>query len=125
MNISRTKKQENFLLSFNELHKFLQIELREEFIKTLRGSTKSSSYELSFSDCLYTIRECYKNTTLSKYKDQLYLINNFRNIVVHDYTNEFYDISDPSVKTMEIIKTVYEFFIRPVTIQKFLMIKII
>lgn len=58
---------------------------------------------MSFSDCLFTIRECYKNTTLSKFKSQLYLINDFRNIIVHDYSDEFYDIAEPSVNTLEIM----------------------
>lgn len=120
MNKPRTKKQEEFLLYFNELHKFLQIELKEEFLKTERGRNKNAAHDISFSDCLQTIKERYKNTTLSKYKDQLYLINNFRNISVHDYTNTFHDIADPSVHTMEVMQNVYNYFVRPTTIKKYL-----
>lgn len=94
--------------------------MKEEFLKTERGRNKNAAHDISFSDCLQTIKERYKNTTLSKYKDQLYLINNFRNISVHDYTNTFHDIADPSVHTMEVMQNVYNYFVRPTTIKKYL-----
>ncbi|GAA3721465.1 CBS domain-containing protein [Salinicoccus jeotgali] len=120
MSTSRTKRQEEFLLSFNELHKFLQNELAVEFFKSKRGRSKESDHEITFSECIHTINERYKNTSLGQYVDQLHLINNFRNTIVHDYTKEFYDIADPSDHTMEIIRKVYNYFVKPTAIKKYI-----
>ncbi|WP_052256084.1 CBS domain-containing protein [Salinicoccus sp. YB14-2] len=120
MSTSRTKKQEEFLQSFNGLHKFLQDELVEEFLKSKRGRSKQSDHAITFSECIHTINERYKNTSLGQYVDQLHLINNFRNTIVHDYTEEFYDIADPSDHTMEIIQKVYNYFVKPTTIKKYI-----
>ena len=57
---------------------------------------------------------------LNNYIDQLHLINSFRNTIVHDFTNKFYDIAEPSDYTMEILNEVYNFFLNPITIKDYL-----
>lgn len=117
--IEKSNKQEEFIRLFNGLHKFLQNELYEDFMKTRRG--KESDYNLmTFDECLYTIKQKYKRTTLNNYIDQLYLIKNFRNTIVHESTNKFYNIAEPSDYTMEILKEVYSFFLHPIPIKKYL-----
>lgn len=117
--IEKSNKQEEFIRLFNELHKFLQTELYEDFMKTRRGK-ESDNNLMTFDDCLYTIKQKYKRTTLNNYIDQLYLIKNFRNTIVHESTNKFYNIADPSDYTMEILKEVYSFFLHPIPIKKYL-----
>lgn len=120
----KSSKQVEFIKLFNELHKFLQTELYVDFMKTKRGKEKKNKNNpMAFEECLYTIKNRYKHTILNNYIDQLYLINNFRNTIVHDSTNEFYDIAEPSDYTMKILKEVYNFFLKPITVKKYLNFK--
>lgn len=116
----KSSKQEKFIMLFNELHKFLQTELYVDFMKTKRGKEKQKNTTMTFEECLYTIKQRYGYTVLNNYIDQLHLINNFRNTIVHDYTNKFHDIAEPSDYTMEILNEVYNFFLNPITIKDYL-----
>lgn len=80
----KSSKQEKFIMLFNELHKFLQTELYVDFMKTKRGKEKQKNTPMTFEECLYTIKQRYRYTVLNNYIDQLHLINNFRNTIVHD-----------------------------------------
>lgn len=119
----KTKKQEKFLNSFNELHKLLNEKLKSDFLLTNKG--KVSTYNLTFSECLDTIKK-YKNSkyrSLSRFIDELYLVNNLRNTIVHDSTSVFYDIAEPSDHTMQIMDKLYSNFVRPISIKNYIVQK--
>lgn len=119
----KSNKQDKFIKVFNELHKFLQAELYVDFMKTKRGKEKQKNNPMTFEECLYTIKHRYRHTVLNNYINQLYLINNLRNTIVHESTNEFYDIAEPSDYTMEILNEIYNFFLNPVTVKDYLNLK--
>lgn len=120
MNIKKTNKQDEFINYFNELHTFLKKELRPEFLKTSRGRSHDQNYDMTFSECITTIKESNTLISLRVYQNELDLINNLRNTLVHNRTNKFYDIADPSDLSMKILKEVYNYFLRPAKITKYL-----
>ncbi|MEB7657958.1 CBS domain-containing protein [Mammaliicoccus vitulinus] len=118
----KSKKQEVFINSFNELHKLLNEKLKSDFLLTDKGKSNVSNHDLTFSECLYTIKK-YKDKkykSLSRFIDELYLVNNLRNTIVHDSTNKFYDIADPSDNTMDIMDKLHNYFVKPLSIKKYI-----
>ncbi|MCJ0914555.1 MULTISPECIES: CBS domain-containing protein [Mammaliicoccus] len=117
-----TQKQEAFINTFNELHKVLNEKLKSDFLSADIGKDRKPTYDLTFNDCIKTIK-AYKNKKyrdLSRYIDELYLVNNLRNTIIHDSTNKFYDIAEPSDNTMKIMDVLFKRFVKPISIKNYI-----
>ncbi|MEX6102817.1 CBS domain-containing protein [Mammaliicoccus sciuri] len=122
MTNTKTQKQEVFINTFNELHKLLNEKLKSDFLLTDKGKGRVSTDDLTFSECIYTIKK-YKNNKyrdFSRYIDELYLVNNLRNTIIHDSTNKFYDIAEPSDNTMKIMDVLFKRFVKPISIKNYI-----
>lgn len=109
--MKQSEKQREFLALYNEVHGFLSNELY--------GQRENDNYR-SFSDCLEKIRKSNSYPSLKRYLNQLQLINRFRNLIVHNYGNEFYDIAEPTSYSMEVLSNVYNYFVKPIKISDYL-----
>lgn len=122
----KSQKQVEFIEKFNELHKLLQRELISDFKKTEKGRKKlsdsknSGEVTMTFEDCLYTIKKSKHYNYFKGFYDQFYLIKNLRNVLVHDSTEKFYDIAEPSDLSMEIMDRLSAYFLNPIKIRTFL-----
>lgn len=107
----RSKEQREFLALYNEVHGFLSEELFEK--------TESDEYK-SFNDCINKIQKSNSYPSLKRYLRELELINKFRNFIVHNYGNTYYDIAEPTLYLMEVLENVHNYFVKPIKISNFL-----
>lgn len=107
----RSKEQREFLALYNEVHGFLSGELFKK--------TESDEYK-SFNDCINKIDKSNEYPSLKRYLRELELINKFRNFIVHNYGNTYYDIAEPTPYLMEVLENVHDYFVKPVKINNFL-----
>ncbi len=107
----RSEKQREFLALYNEVHGFLSGELFKK--------TESEDYR-SFSECINEIRKSNDYPSLKRYLRELELINKFRNFIVHNYGDTFYNIAEPTPYLMEVLENVHDYFVKPFKIKDFL-----
>lgn len=111
-NIKQSEKQKNFLTLYNQVHRFLSEELY--------GKKEHDDFQ-SFKDCIDKIRFSNSYPSLKKYSNELELINKFRNLIIHNYGNKFYDIAEPTPYLMEVLTTVHSYFLKPIKIRDYLL----
>lgn len=107
----RSKEQREFLALYNEVHGFLS----EELFNT----SESDDYK-SFQECINKIRKSNAHQTLRRHSAELELINKFRNFIVHNYGDRYYDIAEPTPYLMEVLENVHDYFVKPFKIKDFL-----
>lgn len=111
-NIKQSKNQKDFLTLYNQVHRFLSEELYEK---------KEHDDFQSFKECIDKIRFSNSYPSLKRYSNELELINRFRNLIIHNYGNKFYDIAEPTSYLMEVLKTVHSYFLKPIKIKDYLL----
>lgn len=109
MSIQESTNQREFIKLYNEVHKLLS----EKFFG------KTDKY-VSFHRCIDEINKRQGNYFLSNHIDELRLINDFRNVIVHRTTNKFYDIAEPSDHIIAILTTIKTMLSNPIKISKFM-----
>lgn len=108
MPAKESPQQESFLKLYNEVHKLLS----EKFF----GQTDKY---VSFSRCVDEIANHPGNAYLNDHIEELRLINDFRNLIVHRTTEKFYDIAEPSDTIMDILSHIRNLLANPVKISDF------
>lgn len=105
MNTSQSTNQREFIELYNEVHALLSERLFNETDKFV-----------SFSRCIDELAKRKGNYFLTQHIEELRLINDFRNLIVHKTTNKFYDIAEPSEHIMAILAKVKEILENPIKI---------
>lgn len=107
MELNESPNQREFIKLYNEVHKLLS----EKFF----GKTDKF---VSFSRCIDEIAKRKSNYYLTQHIEELRLINDFRNLIVHKTTNKFYNIADPSDNILKILSTIKNMLDNPIKISK-------
>lgn len=105
--MQESTKQREFIKLYNEVHKLLS----EKFF----GQTDKY---VSFHRCIDEINKQKGNYYLSNHIDELRLINDFRNLIIHRTTNEFYDIAEPSKNIINTLTSIKKILSNPTKISK-------